>query len=351
MNLSDLRRAAEHSDSVQGNARTRLGEVHLRIRARRRRRAVAVAVATALAVGLGSVVVLQAREPSSLGGPAGSSVSSAGFDPDASSWCGAAATPPPEGRVGYLGLPPQGAAPSSTTRAPMVLYWFGPDPLGWGKSHVWLFADGRLIVEREAALAEGATDTLSGYLERCLSPTGVASMRRYVMENAQPPSGEMYGWLFARATNDGPLLTFSYTSVAGARLLEPTSWLRDSDWVDRRYRPYVPTAYSFCRPVPETGKTASPVLDGLPRGVADVVRRRPWTKDGCTTLTLDETRGIVAIFDATWFAPDYDGAPAVLIVELSTRLTTKLTDPGAAALHVSIEPVLPDGRFTCSGCG
>lgn len=351
MNLSDLKRAAEHADTVQGNPRTRLVQVHLRIRGARRRRTAAVAGALAIALGLGGAAVNEARQAAPVRSPAGSSSVSPVVDPT-TSWCTASATAPAAGRVGFIGLPPEGAAPSSTTGAPLVLEWFGGDADGWGKSDVWVFADGRLIVEREAKLPQGANERQTGYLERCLSPAGVESLRRHVIEEGliltdEPPYP---AWLRVRAKDGRPLIDFDPLAIDEQRLLEPETWLHESDWIDKRYRPYVPTTYSFCSSVPP------PLVGSLRQAVASLLRSRTlsiglFPAETCATLKTDEARHVVEMLENEWFRSDYDGPPAALDVGLSTRETSNVTGNNRfGMLYLSIEPVLPDGQLTCN-CG
>ena len=172
MNLSDLKRAAEHADTIEGNPRTRLTDVHLRIRTARRRRAAAAAGAVAVAIGLGGVAVDVSWQAAQVHAPAGAASATPSVRDTEATWCTASTTAPPAGRIGYMGLPPVGAVPSSAGPAELVLEWFGPD--GHGNGNVWLFADGRLIVEREKNLPHGATDRQTGYLERSSPPTGLS---------------------------------------------------------------------------------------------------------------------------------------------------------------------------------
>ena len=360
MNLSDLKRAAQHADAVQGNSRTRLTEVHLRIRTARRRRTVAVAGALAVAIGLSGAAVNGARQAAQVRSPAGTSTASPSVIDTEPSWCTTSTTAPPAGRVGYIGLPPAGATPSTTTGAPLVFEWFGADRAGVGKSEVWLFAVGRLIVEREAFLTQGANERQTGYLERCLSPAGVERMHNFLLEvgvllTADPPYP---AWLRVRGNQDMPLIDFDPLAIDEQRLLAPESWLYESDWIDKPYRPHVPKTYSFCSTAAATATAPSPVLDQLPRRAVDVLANRPWQiwdlptpSVTCTTVTPGEARVLVGIFDDAWFGPDYVGPPARLDVGLSTRETPNVTEANrSGALFVTIEPVLPDGQFTCN-CG
>ena len=57
-------------------------------------------------------------------------------------------------RVGFIGLPPEGATPSAPERGELVLRYFGRRYAHWYQ--VWVYADGRLIWQREGSLLEGA---------------------------------------------------------------------------------------------------------------------------------------------------------------------------------------------------
>jgi hypothetical protein len=254
-----------------------------------------------------------------------------------------------------MGLAPEGAVPGRAKPADLVLEWFGPD--GHGNGNVWLFDDGRLIVEREKDLPQGATDRQTGYLERCLTPEGVEELRRYVLNDARLLKVAPYSvWLRARVASDRPLVDFEHDSIDSAKLFEPETWLEQSAWVDSRYRPYVPTTYAFCA-VASGGSGAPPAdLSRIPPRAAEILEPLPWTvfetSDRnflCAKFPTDRARELVRIFDEEWFGPNYQGEPAVLDVGLIWRETATVTEsnrPGA--LVVSIEPVLPDGQFTCN---
>lgn len=355
MNLSDLKRAAEHADTIEGNPRTRLTDVHLRIRTARRRRAAAVAGAVVVAIGFGGMAVNGAWQAAQVHPPAGSTSAPPSALDTEGSWCTASTAAPAAGRIGYMGLPPVGAVPSRATPAELVLEWFGPD--GHGNGNVWLFDDGRLIVEREKDLPQGATDRQTGYLERCLSPAGVDSLRRYVVQEGRlPTEPSRDAWLRVRAVDGGPLIDLDHASIDSDRLFEPESWLPDSGWVDRRYQPYVPTTYSFCGDRSGTPSAPPAELGRIPRRAADFLRPLPWTMfptrfgdHMCATFPTEQARDLVRIFDQEWFRPDYRGEPAVLDVGLIWRETSTVTESNRmAALVVGIEPVLPDGQFTCN---
>ena len=54
---------------------------------------------------------------------------------------GPAETGPAYERIGFVGLPPEGAAPSTPERGELVLEFHGGTP----STDMWLYADGRLI--------------------------------------------------------------------------------------------------------------------------------------------------------------------------------------------------------------
>ena len=85
---------------------------------------------------------------------------------------------------GFIGLPPQGATPSSPESGELVLFYWGPLPGAedHGKSRFWLYADGRLISLREgAALPQAANQLSTGALEQRLTPEGAELLRSEIV--------------------------------------------------------------------------------------------------------------------------------------------------------------------------
>ena len=357
MNLSDLKRAARRADTIEWNRRTRVAEVHLRIRAHRRRRAVVAVAAAMVVASLAGVILLTVGRGSAPVTPAGSLSPSPSGSVYAGDWCTAAVTPPPTDHVGFTGLPPVEALPSTTETPERVLDWFGA--VYGAKADVWLFADGRLIIEIDSGFTGGPPGGIEGYVERCLAPSGMEALRRYVLQTAEVtvPAPDPLAWLHVRPLAGAPLLDLEPHSVDPRRLFEPESWLRESDWVDRRFRPYVAAKHSVCSRA--AGRTPGPPasLADVPPTLADRLRQLPWalgpgsSPQTCTVLSTPEAREVVDAIERSWFAPGYDGPPAVLDVGQRRRETGNVT-PGAEdrATYIAVEPVLPDGTFTCN-CG
>ena len=148
-------------------------------------------------------------------------------------------------RVGFVGLPPEGASPSRPRNGELVLSYFGQRFTHWYE--VWVYADGRMIWQREGDLREGANVYSTGYLEQRLTPVGVDLLRR-------------------RGSDGAALFGFPW------RPPYPASWLPPRAWEDRTIRAYVPSRFAVCyqglwRPI-ETPQ----ILAGLPARAAEALR-------------------------------------------------------------------------------
>src|SRR5215211_4532921 len=120
-------------------------------------------------------------------------------------------------RVGFIGLPPRGAEPSTPRRGELLAFWWGSVPGDWGKSRFWVFADGRLISLREADIPEGANSSSTGFLEQRITPEGVELLRSAVVGS------------------DPPRVTWDVMSELPRRA-----------WADRTIRAYVPSRFAVC---------------------------------------------------------------------------------------------------------
>jgi len=87
---------------------------------------------------------------------------------------------------GFIGLPPEGATPSSPASGELeIFYWGHGDPgdkPGDGpRVMAWVYADGRLISWRTGSdLPESANPLSTGFLEQRLTPEGVELLRSEV---------------------------------------------------------------------------------------------------------------------------------------------------------------------------
>jgi hypothetical protein len=264
------------------------------------------------------------------------------------------------GRVGFIGLPPGGATPSSPISSELVLHYFGPDPAGWGKSNAWVYADGRLIVEREADIPEGANPSSTGFLEQRLTSEGVETMRTYVVSHGEPLLGEPADPML-RVRQGGRLVDLDPAQgFDPERLLEAESWLPESAWEDKRLRAYVPSEFAVCYDGGRQPVAPRSIAESLPAAAADLLRDKDWVSvmdtstgrvsevaaEHCWVVGTDEALTIVGALDRAG-AQRGDGT-YVLDYVLEVR-TSPEAEPTEA--RIGFEPVLPNGDWTCSPCG
>lgn len=177
---------------------------------------------------------------------------------------------------GIIGLPPEGATPSTPERGELVLdFGFGHTMGDHGRFNVSVYADGRLIWQRIGDYSR--TDEYrnsTGWLERRLTPEGVELVRAEVISSGlvdhdlhlQGGQGLYFGRIDFRNGDRLVHVTWGdigrpYSNVAremptpeqtsalirlDARLEDPVSWLPASAWEDPEITPYVPSGYSVC---------------------------------------------------------------------------------------------------------
>ena len=240
-----------------------------------------------------------------------------------------------EARVGFIGLPPEGATPTTPVTGDLVVRWGGPH-----ERRFWVYDDGRVIWLYQGYVAEGANADFTGFLEQRLTPEGV------------------------------DLIRSEFAASGDERLADLESWLPASAWEDQTIRAYVPSGYGICLfrsdpnelgPIstldvestqPDPGQLIEQLLNLLPAPVADVLRDSETVPDelgeigddrNCLAVTTDEARLLdQALTDA--------GAEPL---DDPFHLDYHLDYPGqdGAGVNVLFEPQLPDGSITCSGCG
>jgi hypothetical protein len=186
----------------------------------------------------------------------------------------------------FIGLPPQGVAPSGPETGRLVLSFVARvRSIGLDVHRVWLLADGRLIWKRNveaegdaARRAFGESEPTTAVIEQRLNPAGVELMRSRVLaaglRNIEPADanlhasgssgpGVLWGGL---VVHDGDRLVDAGWSDGElpAFLADPGSWLPASAWDDPRISAYVPTRYAVC------------LGHGVPAGVEPVAPSELW---------------------------------------------------------------------------
>jgi hypothetical protein len=292
------------------------------------------------------------------------------------------AVPLPSTRVGFIGVPPEGAAPGTPEREELVLsYWSSP-------FRMWVYADGRLIWVRHGDFPYGANNRSTGYLEQRLTPEGAELMRSEVIAaglfgrdldliGIQGLFGEIEirnGDRLVRVAwgdySNDPDPTIATTEQASAlqrldaRLADPASWLPASAWEDPEIRAYVPSRFSVCYQGMDDPLRAPRILASLPPAAADLLRStdrirmesgpsvdgegtRYWVQY-CSEVTTEEARALAEAFDDD---PGFEKDP---VVEASGLVYQTAIGPSGTfdpIVSVAFEPILPHGDWTCSPCG
>lgn len=295
---------------------------------------------------------------------------------------------------GFVGLPPEGVAPSTPTRGKLVVSYGGrPTSLAFQVNirpmhRAWLYADGRLIWDREGLVdREGhllrtpryrpfyANLRRSGLLEQRLTRAGVELVRSEVVSsglfarNLDLTSGgtsdEVWGvisvrrgerlvrvrWTLGYPVSRSPARIRSMTdserrSLArlSARLAAPGSWLPVRAWKDRTISAYVPARYAICLSSSRPGIDAVEIVRRLPKAVRERLRASGIDSRGCSTMATGRARAIADVLDAAGFErvdPDAGLAYAIPARTIAPALEAR----------VFFDPILPNGEIACSFCG
>ena len=273
---------------------------------------------------------------------------------------------------GFIGLPPKGAAPSQPESGELVLFYGVPEPGGWGKSRFWLFADGRLISLREAALSDGANELSTGFLEQRLTPEGVDLLRREAFSNGVPdklgPDGQPLPWSTRIEVREDDGVVRVRRATDPYRLARPGSWLPASAWENPEMDAYVASRYAVCwGGRPPNPMEPSRILPLLPAAVEEVLRahrvvRSPWggwpieggwPVEDCAVVTSEQAHALASSLDDGGLEAGGEGSGRGL--EAAYRLVYHFVDPSDPVRrgkpHVYFEPILPHGEWTCSACG
>jgi hypothetical protein len=267
---------------------------------------------------------------------------------------------------GFIGLPPRGATPSSPDSGELVIAYLAPDPGGWGKSWFWLYADGRLISEREANLPAGANEFWSGFLEQRLPPESIEQLRSEVasaVKAGAPP--EPYSLLLVREGDRVVEQTSGFAELA-ARLADPASWLPSSAQAGLEIKAYVPSRYAVCYGAWPPDRSIQParILSLLPAAARNVLRAEDSTQwaraysgvvsidDACSELTTEQAHALAEALDDAGF--ERGGVQFDLLTphasgnvgwEGNWRLAYAFDIPGPAQGHVHFHAILPHGEY------
>jgi hypothetical protein len=306
-------------------------------------------------------------------------------------------------RVNLLALPPEGAPPSSPEHGDLVLAVSGRGAAaGWALTHMYVYADGRLIWWREGVAPEGTV------FEQRLTPEGVELLRSEVISNglaglgnltdgtADPDPLAFDGSIEVR---DGDRLAESFPSwtywpgdatsepdamataeqeraieLLDARLFEPASWLPASAWADQGIRTYVPTTYRVCYGGTTETIERDRLLHAIPGPVQELLEGQGTRRTNdfnmylsfgewangvrvtgyCSELTTEEARDVVRGLDDGGFEreqlPTYANAPGGEEHAHATfQYIFSVPDPAGTAT-LWIDPYLPHSEVVCMSC-
>jgi hypothetical protein len=254
----------------------------------------------------------------------------------------------------FIGLPPEGATPSTPEAANLVVAFGGRVGMMGGDFHrMWLYDDGRLIWKSNLEGGDvgfgawtdrfGGTEPTTAVIEQRLSQVGVDLMRAEVLASARvigvttldedgtqwSRPGVIWGGL---TLGDGDrLLDATWSdSLLPLRLAHPAAWLPADAWADRRVGGYVPGRYAVC--VEPSG------ADGLTEPTTELLRSKATlvADPRCPyRLTTEDARAVVATLDAAADQPD--------------RID-HLRYPLVGDAFVEVLPVVPHGEVVCN-CG
>jgi hypothetical protein len=232
-------------------------------------------------------------------------------------------------RVGFVGLPPEGATPSKPRNGELVLRYSGRRFAHWYQ--VWVYVDGRLIWQREGDLLEGANERSTGFLEQRLTRRGVQMLQ-------------------ARGSTGAALFGFPW------RPPYPASWLPSRAWKDRGIRAFVPSRYAVCYQALQGRIEPARILRWLPAqaarllGTTDpaVVSDADWLRGfrgACSDLTTDEAREVADALEGAGLGQDefQQAYGLTYYVEAGSSVPKEVV--------IRFEPILPHGEVGCSGCG
>jgi hypothetical protein len=308
---------------------------------------------------------------------------------------------------GFIGLPPVGATESAPESGELVVHWeefWRPHDF----ARVWVYADGRIIWDREGPVPGGANELTSGYLEQRLTPEGVELIRSaldglvdrsraLLTTRPDDPRPAPYAGLALFVPTDYPAWHGSVEVPDGNRLVglqwqnlgtgPDVAWVRDhydgtnatpeqlaalrrldailtppasvlppSAWALREARAYVPSHYAVCIHT-SPPKDPSQLLSFLPKRAADALRDKSRTRyDGEVIEAREGGRTVVLGRSVTYCSKLTTEEAREVADALSglkresgwgaNALAYQVTEPvGLEDTDVFFEPYFPHGRF------
>ena len=280
-------------------------------------------------------------------------------------------------QVGIMGLPPEGAAPSTPEDGELVVRMWTHSPTA-PRMRIFVYADGRLITQREGWSAsgplEGAMERHTSYLEQRLTPEGVELLWDYALSSGLfEADGEVVlnvGNVAStcprtlQVRNGDHLVSVSCTDGQGRnggaspeeatpeqlgwlvrlqeRLVDPAQWLPPSAWEHYAPTPYVASKYMVCLWYAETSVLAEAAAEVLTEGTPTTNPDDP-DNASCTALTTAQARRLAAALDDAGTQRDPNMQP-----ELGYMLVDAA---GQNAGNIMFTPYLPHGEAPCISCG
>ena len=258
-------------------------------------------------------------------------------------------------RMGFIGLPPPGAVPSTPSGGELVV-------AVWTRSaRVWVYADGRLISLRYQDRSDAAGPLSTGLLEQQLTLSGVERLRSYVARSGTglgpAPDRPATGPASPLVRDGGRLRVVDRPSPSCdarscARVTDPGSWLPPDAWRRERLRAYVPSRFAVCYGL--RGDSTDPE-DAPAVPDASLFGR---TSRGDHRLPADWPCSVVSTRRATRIVDTLRGARVLRDSTVASRVLAFVVDvrsplPGSPPHEARLffEPLLPDDRWPCSGCG
>ena len=254
-------------------------------------------------------------------------------------------------QMGIMGLPPEGAAPSTPENGELVVGLFGLT--GHGETAIYVYADGRLISHRHRDV-EGVTSISTGYLVQRLTPEGVELLRAEVLSSGLfEEYHEVDGIPCAIQVRNGDRLG----SVACSDSQEPTPeqigwdiWLRERLADSGEVAPAQRLGRSGAHPVRAVQVQDLPLSNGRATGgcgrmlAEGTPTTLPYDPDAsCTELSTEQARLLAAALDDAGARRDSEGEP-----EFDYGLVDAA---GKDAGNIMFTPYLPHGEAPCLLCG